>query len=381
MNNPQFKDESYNEKQKIDSIFNSLDLIIFLLDSKGIILRVNRKACELFECIKEELIGQNWLKKVIPSNYKERLLKRFKAFSKNSNKSESRIRTPIISKNENERIIKWHITTLRKKSREISEIIISGRNVTKQNRIKSKLKRSEEKYRIAYDRASFYKDLFAHDINNILNNIKSATDLLSIFQNNPKKQKKNKELIELIENQVSRAERLISNVQKLSKLDKTQNSIKEIDAIEVLKASIDYIKMAFQDSKLRISVETPLNSVQIYANNLLQDVFENILINAIKYNDKTEINIQIKIKEIIEENHKYFKFEIIDNGIGIPDNMKEKVFHMGFLKDKGGKGMGFGLALVKRVIKSYKGRIWVEDKIQGEYTQGSNFIILIPALK
>ena len=40
--------------------------------------------------------------------------------------------------------------------------------------------------------------------------------------------------------------------------------------------------------------------------------------------------------------------------------------------------MGFGLTLVKKLIKYYNGKIWVEDIVEGDYTQGSNFVILIP---
>ena len=40
--------------------------------------------------------------------------------------------------------------------------------------------------------------------------------------------------------------------------------------------------------------------------------------------------------------------------------------------------MGFGLSLVKKILEGYNGKIWVEDRIQGDYTKGSNFIVLIP---
>ena len=40
--------------------------------------------------------------------------------------------------------------------------------------------------------------------------------------------------------------------------------------------------------------------------------------------------------------------------------------------------MGIGLSLVKTIIDSYEGKIWVEDKVKGDYTKGSNFILLIP---
>jgi len=60
------------------------------------------------------------------------------------------------------------------------------------------------------------------------------------------------------------------------------------------------------------------------------------------------------------------------------DEKKEIIFKKGYMKEKGTKGMGFGLTLVKKLIKSYNGKIWVEDIVEGDYTQGSNFVILIP---
>ena len=67
-----------------------------------------------------------------------------------------------------------------------------------------------------------------------------------------------------------------------------------------------------------------------------------------------------------------------DNGIGISDEFKETIFHRDHINTKGGKGLGFGLSVVKKLIKIYKGKIWIEDRIEGKYPEGSNFIVLIP---
>jgi signal transduction histidine kinase len=118
----------------------------------------------------------------------------------------------------------------------------------------------------------------------------------------------------------------------------------------------------------------------VYADNLLLDVFENILINAVRYNNRSNIEIIIDInKETKAADKNYIKMEFRDNGVGISDYRKKSIFERGKQKSQQTKGMGLGLSLVKKIIDNYQGKIWVEDRIIGDYKQGSNFIILIPS--
>ena len=68
--------------------------------------------------------------------------------------------------------------------------------------------------------------------------------------------------------------------------------------------------------------------------------------------------------------------EFQDNGKGIANTRKETIFQRGYTEEKSVQGMG--LSLVKKIIKNYNGEIWVEDRIKGDHSQGSNFILLIP---
>jgi signal transduction histidine kinase len=115
-----------------------------------------------------------------------------------------------------------------------------------------------------------------------------------------------------------------------------------------------------------------------YANELLQDVFENVLINGIKYNENPNIEISIGISKQEIDGTNYFRFEFIDNGIGVAEHRKEVIFMSGNRELKGSKGMGLGLSLVNKILQIFKGKIWVEDRIKGDYTKGSKFIILLP---
>lgn len=238
------------------------------------------------------------------------------------------------------------------------------------------LKKSEEKYHKAYNRANFYKDLFTHDMNNILQNVQLSIEFLS--QKELKERANLDELIRIFEEQVKRGARLILNVRKLSEIEESQVSVKSMEVYDVLVKAIEYINKSFQDRQIYAKIESSSKEYSVKANELLPIIFENILINAVIHNENPSVEISIKISEYQKNGINYLKLELIDNGRGITDEVKEKIFVKSYIKDRRSTGMGLGLSLVKKIIEKYNGKIWVEDKIQGDYTKGSNFIILIP---
>ncbi len=238
------------------------------------------------------------------------------------------------------------------------------------------LKKSEKKYREAYNRANFYKDLFTHDMNNILQNVQLSIEFLS--QKELKEIENLDELIGIFEKQVKRGARLILNVRKLSEIEESQFSVKLIEVYDVLEKAIEYINKSFQDRQIYAKIESSSKEYYVKANELLTVIFENILINAVKHNENPSVEILIKISEYQKNGINYLKLEFIDNGRGINDEVKEKIFVTSYIKDRRSTGMGLGLSLVKKIIEKYNGHIWVQDKVQGDYKKGSNFVILIP---
>ena len=257
-------------------------------------------------------------------------------------------------------------------------IAIFIRNITERKNAEEKQKLSETKYKEAYDRAELYKDLLYHDINNILSNIKLSIDISENYLGKPGKERDIKNLYELIREQFRRGSKLIENVRKLSNLEKVEKSLKSVDVNKVLKDTINFVQKSLQSRDIIIKIEVLKKKIFAHANELLIDVFYNILINAVNYNENVKIEILIKVSRESKNSIKYIKFEFIDNGIGISDKRKEVIFQERFSHERGSKGMGFGLTLVKKIIESYNGEIWIEDKLEGDYSQGSNFVFLIP---
>lgn len=261
---------------------------------------------------------------------------------------------------------------------ELKGIVIS-RDITDKKIAEEKLKQSEQKFREAYRRMSLYQDLLTHDINNVITAIYTSTRLYSILKESSEIDNDVKELFSVIEDSIFKAKWLIENVRKLKKLEENdQPLLEKLEILEILKNAIKYVKDRYKQQKITITVESDPKELYIYGTPLLCDVFENILDNAVKYNSSTEIEISINIRTILKENSNYIRIEFIDNGIGIPDEKKKIIFQEGHKDKKGGKGLGFGLTVVKKIIHQFNGYISVEDKIKGIHKQGSNFVILFP---
>lgn len=242
------------------------------------------------------------------------------------------------------------------------------------------LKESEEMYREAYEMANFYKNLIAHDMNNILQNIRSSMQLGLINIEKDKDLSELKELFEIINEQTVRGAKLVDNIRKISNLERGDKELYKLDVCEYLSKAIKTIKDSNKSRNIEIKVESELKETPVKANKFIEDLFENILINSIKYNDSPMVKIDISIQNETKAKKDFIKLEFEDNGIGIEDSRKTTIFEPGNKQKKRRNGLGVGLSLVKKIIDNYNGEIWVEDKVKGNYNEGSKFIILLPAL-
>ena len=125
------------------------------------------------------------------------------------------------------------------------------------------------------------------------------------------------------------------------------------------------------ESGVRITFD-PLPSVPVHDAHLKQ-LFQNLLGNAIKYRNLERIPTA---HVSVERRDKNWLFSVIDNGIGIEPEYKERIF--GLFKRLHATseypGTGIGLAICQRIVERYHGKIWVESKPG----QGSTFFFTVP---
>jgi light-regulated signal transduction histidine kinase (bacteriophytochrome) len=104
----------------------------------------------------------------------------------------------------------------------------------------------------------------------------------------------------------------------------------------------------------------------------LQQVFQNLIGNAVKYRNAENVRIHVSAVG----HGASWRFAVADNGIGIDPQYKEKIFGVfkRLHRDQKYSGTGIGLAICQRVVERYGGRIWVES----EPGRGSTFFFTVP---
>lgn len=245
---------------------------------------------------------------------------------------------------------------------------------------KEKIKKSQQRYIDAFNRLDFHKDLLAHDMANILNNINSAVRILEMYKGDPSKSEKKRDLHEIISKQVKRGENLISNMKKLSKIDNQDRKIKSINIGKMIRNIIENFKSQFNMDTIEISLDIPDGELIVKGGPLLADAVNNLLLNGYIHNNSQRKKVWINLTKIQIKQNSFIKIEFIDNGIGINKERRETIFNRDYNQEKSTGGMGIGLSIVKKIIKQYGGQVQVKNRVEEDYRQGSNFIILLEQL-
>ncbi|MBD3189741.1 MAG: PAS domain-containing protein [Candidatus Heimdallarchaeota archaeon] len=168
----------------------------------------------------------------------------------------------------------------------------------------------------------------------------------------------------------------VENLQKYFKIQQQEYSLNPFDIYFAFKKAKKKIELKFNQKKIILTHNLEPDKYMIQGNELLIDVFENILDNSIFHNNKTGIEIEIIATKITEKG--IIRVEFIDNGPGIADELKPLIFSRYQRSDSITDGSGFGLTFVRQIISHFNGEIWVEDKVVNESSQGTKIIIEIP---
>ena len=144
-----------------------------------------------------------------------------------------------------------------------------------------------------------------------------------------------------------------------------------VDSESVLKHALTTLRSAIQESDAEIT-HCPLPVVRVHEFQLEQ-LFQNIIGNAIRYRSEARPVIQVQA----QRDGPLWRFAVRDNGIGIDPEYKEHIFGMFKRLHTASEypGTGMGLAICQRIVERVGGQIWVES----QPGRGSTFFFTLPS--
>jgi signal transduction histidine kinase len=217
------------------------------------------------------------------------------------------------------------------------------------------------------------QDILTHDIRNYNQITASNAEILEEELTDSK----SKRFVEAIQKSAEGSTELIQKTRLLASLASGEaKNLTEVSVKESLERSITLVKGAFPDKTLVLTLPD-MKDAKVLADPLLDQVFVNVISNAVKYTDGPRVPIQIDVKAVAENGSRmYWNISIEDQGRGIPDEMKTSAT-MRYLGTAKGRGLGLSIARAL-VVDRYSGRFELENRVEEDYAKGTRVEIWIP---
>jgi signal transduction histidine kinase len=248
------------------------------------------------------------------------------------------------------------------------QMIGTGQDITER-------KHAEEALANARAQAELYLDLMSHDINN-LNQI--AIGFLEMAMDTVKLKKEETELLRKPIDALWSSSDLIENIKKLQKTRTEKQELGPVDLCEVLsRIRQRYSKVHGRDVTINLHL---IPGCIVLANDLVRDIFSNLIGNAVKHSDPEKpLTVDVNAGYVVLDDEEYIEVSVEDNGPGIPDERMSQLLRVVKTDNSKAAGRGLGLYLVKVLVDQFHGKVRVEDRVPGDYTQGSRFVVMLPA--
>lgn len=227
--------------------------------------------------------------------------------------------------------------------------------------------------RLLKDKNQFFS-IIAHDLRGPLG---SSVGLSEILTENIGQYslEEIKEITEMLHQSNKNSYKLLENLLGWSQVQTgmIEFNPKKIALNALIEDNLELNKNAALNKNIRLMFDSD-EFIEVEADkNMIDTIVRNLLTNAIKFTDKHG-QIQVKMKKQAQK----AEISVIDSGVGIPNNIKEKLFKInGRVTQKGTEneiGTGLGLLLCSEFIKKHQGEIWVESEIG----KGSTFKFSLP---
>ncbi|MCW5518595.1 PAS domain S-box protein [Aureitalea sp. L0-47] len=350
------------QRQKYSGIIANMNLGLLEVDNDDVVQMVNQRFIEMSGYSEADLLGKKASDLLLDKNEKEKIWKKNSERSKGTADS---YEIQVITGNGEQRY--WLISGAPNYNinGELIGSIGIHLDITELKELELQKESLVKKLAKSNKELEEYAHVVSHDLKSPLRSLYALTSWLR-EENEGEFSKESLSYLELIEQTLEKMEKLISNVLLYSSVTSEDDKVSRVNLDEIVRQLISLIHVP---DHIEVSIKKKLPKV-IADETRMQQLFQNLLSNAIRYNDKEKgvVEIDYQIQKGM------YQFCVRDNGIGIKEAYLDKIFGMFQRLDNDESSTGIGLSIVKRIIELYGGTIWVES----EPTKGTTFYFTLP---
>jgi len=253
----------------------------------------------------------------------------------------------------------------------VTGVTIYSRDITLQKKTEDLLKEQNQELTKINSELDRFVYSASHDLRAPLMSVKGLLNMIKI----DKDKEATEHYLKLIETSVNKLDNFITDIIHYSRNSRMEVIPKLIDFNGLVNESIQSLKYMDEADHVR-SIVNVKTEAEFYSDpGRLLIIFNNIIANAVRYHDKWKKDSFVQIDITTDNSKAVVKFT--DNGIGIADEFKDKVFKMFFRATADSKGSGLGLYIVKSTVEKLGGII----RMNSQLGEGTSFEIDVPNLK
>ncbi len=382
--------ELQESESKLQAIFNQTFQLGGLLSIEGILLKINRTALEFAGVDEAAVVGKPLWETVFWRHSAEEQGKLQKAIEKAASGEFVRYETTHSDSSGTIRVFDFSLKPILDADGKVIYLNPEGRDITERKNAEKEQERLTAKLLTKNKELEQLLYVTSHDLRSPLVNVDgyskeldySLKELMSSIENvhvpssikdkiTPIVKEDIPESLHYIQISVAKMETLLKGILTLSRLGRIEVKIEEIDMNKMMTDIVD--NHSFRLNELRIKIEVSKLPNCKGDSSQVNQVFSNIMDNAIKYSD-SERSSGINISGYKDKNLSVYCID--DNGLGIAPEHQDKIFEIFYqLEPNRFKGEGMGLTIAHRIIEKHKGKIWVES----ELGKGSKFFVSLPS--
>lgn len=348
-----------------DLVFESIEDIAIVLDTRMRIIDINLAARNTFEAEHDQIIGK-LIHEILPEWP-----------NMSNDEGGTNERKLILFRGEQERHFEVRNTLVYDKKKIKVGHLILLHDITELEQIMSEIKASRIKAEEANRLKSIFLANMSHEIRTPMNGVLGMIDIME----SSKLREEERENLGIIKDSAQSLLRIINDILDYSKIESGKMNLEKIEfnVKRLVEYSVKMFTVKANEKKIKLicDIDKEIPEVLIGDSLRIRQIMNNLISNAIKFTLKGIVIVEIKTIRYFNDEVR-LEFIVKDSGIGIPSEKIDTLFNSFEQVDSSTTrkygGTGLGLAIVKRLVELMKGSIRVESAINN----GSTFTVEIP---